>query len=143
MRAPGRIRTRDPLLRRHLRSIAARRLVSPHVAFNCMDGGCPWLGVARILPLLAPYLAPQISLASLTFERAKTVSTTRRHFPRAQLPWLAIAVLDITGVCAFRNPNTGRTADLLHAMQVPEVRGSRIRSGVEPLTCANGLSGSR
>lgn len=33
--------------------------------------------------------------------------------------------------------------DLLHAMQVPEVRDGRARSGVESLTCADDLSRSR
>ena len=44
--------------------VAARRPVSPGEAFSCADSGWLWLGVARILPLLAPSLAPKNLLAS-------------------------------------------------------------------------------
>ena len=55
--APGRIRTRDPLLRRHISTVAGRRLMSPYEAFSCSD--CSWKspGVAQSLALLAPRLA--------------------------------------------------------------------------------------
>jgi hypothetical protein len=57
--APGRIRTRDPLLRRHIRTVSQRRLTSPYGAFSC--SGCSWksLGVAESLSLVAPHLAPR------------------------------------------------------------------------------------
>src|SRR5580700_4947932 len=44
--APGRIRTRDPLLRRHLRCVPGGGLTSPDVGSNCVNGGRQWLGVA-------------------------------------------------------------------------------------------------
>jgi hypothetical protein len=52
--APGRIRTCGPLLRRHLRRVAGRRLASLHEASNCTN--CPGVspGVAWRLPLAAP-----------------------------------------------------------------------------------------
>ena len=37
------------------------------MAFSCTDSGWTWPGVAQYLPMLAPRLAPGISLASLTF----------------------------------------------------------------------------
>src|ERR1700722_7334623 len=37
--APGRIRTRDPLLRRHLRWVSGGVLTSPDMWFSCVDGG--------------------------------------------------------------------------------------------------------
>ena len=57
--APGRIRTRDPLLGRHLRMVAARRLTSLYEASNCTNhmGVSPC--VARRLAPVAPRLAPQ------------------------------------------------------------------------------------
>jgi hypothetical protein len=57
--APGRIRARDPLLRRHIRTVAGRRLVSPYVAASCMKRPSASPCVARRLPPMAPRLAPQ------------------------------------------------------------------------------------
>jgi hypothetical protein len=37
--APGRIRTRDPLLRRHLCWVPGGGLKWPDVGLNCLDGG--------------------------------------------------------------------------------------------------------
>jgi hypothetical protein len=55
--APGRIRTRDPLLRRYRRMVAGRRLASPYKPSS--SSYCSGLseGVARSLPPLAPLLA--------------------------------------------------------------------------------------
>jgi hypothetical protein len=58
--APGRIRTRDPLLRRRLSGVAGRRLESFYVAISCIDRGWAWLDVALRLSQLAPFLAPPI-----------------------------------------------------------------------------------
>jgi hypothetical protein len=58
--APGRIRTRDPLLRRHLPGVAGGRLESLYVAISCIDRGWAWLEVALELSPLAPFLAPPI-----------------------------------------------------------------------------------
>src|SRR5690242_4638064 len=58
--APDRIRTRDPLLRRHLSGVAGRRLESFYVAISCIDRGWAWLDVALRLSQLAPFLAPPI-----------------------------------------------------------------------------------
>ena len=63
MSAPGRIRTRDPLLRRHVRTVAGRRLASlyePSSGYYCR-----WTSedIARCLSPLAPLLAPQNILA--------------------------------------------------------------------------------
>ena len=63
--APGRIRTRDPLLRRHLPGVAGGRLESFYMAISCIDRGWAWLEVALELSPLAPFLAPPISLPSL------------------------------------------------------------------------------
>jgi hypothetical protein len=57
--APGRIRTRDPLLRRHIRTVAVRRLTSLYELSNSSYCRWPSDGVARRLPPLAPLLAPQ------------------------------------------------------------------------------------
>src|SRR5262244_2585402 len=57
--APGRIRTRDPLLRRHTWTVARRRHMSPDVPFSCTDTGWTWPGVAQYLSPLAPRLAPR------------------------------------------------------------------------------------
>ena len=56
--APGRIRTRDPLLRRHLPGVAGGRLESFYMAISCIDRGWAWLEVALELSPLAPFLAP-------------------------------------------------------------------------------------
>jgi hypothetical protein len=56
--APGRIRTRDPLLRRYRRSVAGRRLASLHEPFASSYCRWPSEGVALGLPPLAPRLAP-------------------------------------------------------------------------------------
>jgi hypothetical protein len=57
--APGRIRTRDPLLRRHTLTVARRRWVQPDRLFSCTDTGWKWPGVAQYLSPLAPQLAPR------------------------------------------------------------------------------------
>ena len=57
--APGRIRTRDPLLRRHTLTVARRRCVWPDVASSCTDNGWTWPDVAQYLSPLAPQLAPR------------------------------------------------------------------------------------
>ena len=62
--APGRIRTRDPLLRRHIVTVAQCRLTSPYGAFSCSDGSLMSPYVAQSLSLLAPRLAPRDLVAS-------------------------------------------------------------------------------
>ena len=57
--APGRIRTRDPLLRRHTWAVARRRWVWPDRLFSCTDTGWTWPGVAQHMSPLAPQLAPR------------------------------------------------------------------------------------
>jgi hypothetical protein len=57
--APGRIRTRDPLLRRHIQTVVVRRLTSLYELSNSSYCRWPSDGVARRLSLLAPLLAPQ------------------------------------------------------------------------------------
>ena len=52
--APGRIRTRDPLLRRHTLTVARRRWVWPDSLFSCTDTSWTWPG-APYLSLLAPH----------------------------------------------------------------------------------------
>ena len=69
--APGRIRTRDQLLRRHLPGVAGRRLASLYLVISCIDRGWAWLEVAGGLSPLAPFLAPPIWLPSLIPESAK------------------------------------------------------------------------
>jgi hypothetical protein len=59
--APGRIRTRDPLLRRHLAGVAGGRLESLNMAISCIDRGWAWLEVASELSPLAPFLAPDLA----------------------------------------------------------------------------------
>jgi hypothetical protein len=59
MSAPGRIRTRDPLLRRHRSSVAMCRPVSPNELSSCTDSSPLWPGVAWRLRSLAPSLAPR------------------------------------------------------------------------------------
>jgi hypothetical protein len=59
--APGRIRTRDPLLRRHRRGIAVCRLVSLNMPSNCTDASRLWPGIAWRLRPMAPSLAPRSS----------------------------------------------------------------------------------
>ena len=61
--APGRIRTRDPLLRRHIRSVAVRRLASLYEPSNSSYYRRLSEGVAQRLSVLAPQLAPRIMLA--------------------------------------------------------------------------------
>ena len=56
---PGRIRTRDPLLRRHLRRVAGGRPMSLITAFTCSDSSWTSPGVLWSLSLLAPCLAPE------------------------------------------------------------------------------------
>ena len=82
--APGRIRTRDPLLRRHLPGVAGGRLESFYMAISCIDRGWAWLEVALELSPLAPFLAPPISLPSLIPESAKGSLTgqSRLHTAR-------------------------------------------------------------
>jgi hypothetical protein len=63
MSAPGRIRTRDPLLRRHLRWVSGGVLASLYMAFNCTDSGWGWPNVAWKLSAVAPRVAPLIQLA--------------------------------------------------------------------------------
>ena len=46
-------------VRRQLRTVAERRLMSPYGAFSCSDGGWKSPGVAQSLSLLAPCLAPR------------------------------------------------------------------------------------
>jgi hypothetical protein len=70
--APGGIRTRDPLLRRHSSRIAGSRLVSPDEAFSCRYDRRKSRGVAQSLSLLAPYLAPRIRHASRCSEDRKS-----------------------------------------------------------------------
>jgi hypothetical protein len=57
--APGRIRTRDPLLRSHFRAVAGRRLVSPNVPSSCMNRLALSPYVARYFSPVAPRLAPR------------------------------------------------------------------------------------
>jgi hypothetical protein len=61
--APGRIRTRDPLLRRHRLWVEGSRLLSLYAPFSCCDDRVGSLSVVQSLPLLAPCLAPQIRQA--------------------------------------------------------------------------------
>jgi hypothetical protein len=61
--APGRIRTRDPLLRRHIQPVAGRRLTSLYEPSSSSFYGWPSEGVARSLTPLAPCLAPQVLVA--------------------------------------------------------------------------------
>jgi hypothetical protein len=49
--APGRIRTRDPLLRRHPGSVAVRRLASLYEASS-------WTNCLGVSPCVAQYLPP-------------------------------------------------------------------------------------
>ena len=56
----GEVRTRDPLLRRHLAGVAGGRLESFYMAISCVDRGWAWLEVALELSPLAPFLAPPI-----------------------------------------------------------------------------------
>jgi hypothetical protein len=65
--APGRIRTRDPLLRSHFRAVAGRRLMSPYVPSSCMNRPAVSPYVARHLSLVAPRLAPRnlVNLANV------------------------------------------------------------------------------
>jgi hypothetical protein len=51
MSAPGRIRTRDPLLRRHIRTVAGRRLASPYEASS-------WTNHPGVSPCVAGRLPP-------------------------------------------------------------------------------------
>ena len=53
------IRTRDPLLRRHIRTVAGRRLASPYEPSSSSYCRWPSAGVARRLSALAPLLAPR------------------------------------------------------------------------------------
>jgi hypothetical protein len=70
MSAPGRIRTRDPLLRRHRRSIALCRLVWLNDSSSCTDVNWLWPGVAWRLRPLAPSLTPRsFRLRSCSNER--------------------------------------------------------------------------
>jgi hypothetical protein len=57
--APTATRTRDLLLRRHLRSVARRCQMWPDVPFRCSDNGWTWPGAALCLWSLAPRLAPR------------------------------------------------------------------------------------
>jgi hypothetical protein len=57
--APGRIRTRDPLLRRHIRIVAERRLMSLYAPSSCVNGPGVSPYVGRRLPRMAPRLAPR------------------------------------------------------------------------------------
>jgi hypothetical protein len=66
--APGRIRTRDPLLRRYIRRVAGRRLLSPYELSSSGYYRWPSEGVVRSLPPLAPRLAPRNLLAFSIFE---------------------------------------------------------------------------
>jgi hypothetical protein len=61
--APGRIRIRDPLLRRYVKSVAGRRLASPCKPSSSDYCRWPSEGVAQRLPALAPRLAPRNLLA--------------------------------------------------------------------------------
>jgi len=66
--APGRIRTRDPLLRRYIKSVARRRLAS--LCKSSSSDYCRWPSesVALRLPPLAPRLAPRNLFALVEFE---------------------------------------------------------------------------
>src|SRR6266568_2452698 len=91
MGAPGRIRTCDPLLRRHLQGVAGRRLGPPDVPSSWIYGRWPRLGVARHLWLVAPRVAPSISLPPLMFKRSNLSATDdHRH------------AVDATGMPAYR-----------------------------------------
>jgi len=57
--ALSRIRTCDPLLRRHFRAVAGQCQAWPGVLSSCTDSGRMWPGVAPCLPPLAPLLAPR------------------------------------------------------------------------------------
>ena len=74
--APGRIRTRDPLLRRRLRCVPGGVLASLYMAFNCTDSGWGWPNVAWKLSAVAPCVAPLIQLAFMSFEWTKIISIT-------------------------------------------------------------------
>jgi len=58
MGAPGRIRTRDPLLIRHTLTIARRRRVWPDRLFSCTDTGVRGLASLSICRRWLPHLAP-------------------------------------------------------------------------------------
>jgi hypothetical protein len=68
--APGRIRTRDPLLRRYRWSVAGRRLTLLYKPSSSGFCRCPSEGVARRLALLAHLLAHQNSVA---FANVRTI----------------------------------------------------------------------
>jgi hypothetical protein len=59
MSAPGRIPTRDPLLRRHLWIVAVGRPMSPYWVFSCNYCGWKSSGVAQSLSPLAPVWLPE------------------------------------------------------------------------------------
>jgi hypothetical protein len=66
--APGRIRTRDPLPRRYICSVAGRRLLSLYELSSSGYYRWPSEGVVRGLPPLALRLAPRVLLALANFE---------------------------------------------------------------------------
>ena len=69
--APGRIRTRDPLLRRHIRTVAGHRLASPYETSSWTNHPGVSPCVARHLPPVAPLLAPR-DLATLAHVRVNS-----------------------------------------------------------------------
>jgi len=58
------------------------RLESSYMAISCIDRDWAWLEVALELSPLAPFLAPPISLPSLTPESAKGASPASRGCTR-------------------------------------------------------------
>ena len=62
--------------------VAGGRLESFYMAISCIDRGWAWLEVALELSPLAPFLAPPISLPSLTPESAKGASPASRGCTR-------------------------------------------------------------
>ena len=78
--APGRIRTRDPLLRRHIRAVAGRRLSSLYEPSNSSYCRWPSDGVARRRSPLAPQLAPSnlVAFANVRIVENNVTSLLRR-----------------------------------------------------------------
>jgi hypothetical protein len=81
--APGRIRTRDPLLRRYGRTVAGRRHMWPDVQFFFLAIGWMWPEIAWRLSPVAPQMAPRnlVSQANIRTARARCRFSCRRGCP--------------------------------------------------------------